>query len=412
MKLSVEILFRKLETIHNTKEKIMKNMPAHRTVHRSLLASLLVGLSVFGAYGQFTFSSGSDMSYGAINITSNTTLAVTTNGIFNCTTITVVSNYTLTFSNNLLNTPVYLLATGDVIINGTINVRGATGSVTFGGAGGPGGFAGGNPGMLGLPSGDGYGPGAGRRGTTSNSNSTNDAGHASYGTASFQITAGNGLPYGSPLLIPLVGGSGGGGRTSLGGNGGGGAILIASSSSITIRGAVVAKAVTITSRLEGAGSGGAIRILAPVISGNGALDVSGESDYSAAGRIRVDCMDRRFLALSSSPNSVASIGANMITFLPTPPRLDITQAAGNNIPVGTNTPVFFLLPQGSSTNQTVTVRASNFGANVPIRVVLTPDNGPGSSYDTNIDNTINPASVTVNVVVPVNVLVRVNAWTR
>jgi hypothetical protein len=94
------------------------------------------------------------------------------------------------------------------------------------------------------------------------------------------------------------------------------------------------------------------------------------------------------------------------------PRLDITQVAGTNITVGTSSSVFFMLPLGSSTNQTVTVQASNFGAVVPIRVVLTPDNGPSSSYDTNIDNTASPASVTVPVVVPVNMQVQVNAWTR
>ena len=50
---------------------------------------------------------------------------------------------------------------------------------------------------------------------------------------------------------------------------------------------------------------------------------------------------------------------------------------------------------------------------MPIRVVLTPDNGSSFSYDTNIDNTtINPTSVTVPVVVPVNVQVQANAWTR
>jgi len=96
-----------------------------------------------------------------------------------------------------------------------------------------------------------------------------------------------------------------------------------------------------------------------------------------------------------------------------PPRLDVIQAAGNNIPFGTNQPVTFYLPPNSPTNQTVTVQASNFGAVVPIRVVLTPDNGSSSSYDAQIDNTANnPASVEVPVVVPVNVRVQVNAWTR
>ena len=71
-----------------------------------------------------------------------------------------------------------------------------------------------------------------------------------------------------------------------------------------------------------------------------------------------------------------------------------------------------MLPRGASTNQTVTVQARNFNAQVPIRVVLTPDNGLSSSYDTNIDDTVSPASVTVPVVVPVNVQVQVNAWMR
>jgi len=131
------------------------------------------------------------------------------------------------------------------------------------------------------------------------------------------------------------------------------------------------------------------------------------------GRIRIDCVDRRSLALAYVPGSAASIGANMITFHPNGPRLDITQVGTNSIPVGTGAPVFFMLPWGADTNQLVTVQANNFGRVVPIRVVLTPDNGPGSSYDAQIDNTTNnPASVTVPVVVPVNVRVQVNAWTR
>jgi hypothetical protein len=111
--------------------------------------------------------------------------------------------------------------------------------------------------------------------------------------------------------------------------------------------------------------------------------------------------------------AVSSIGANMVSFLSPQPRMDVTQVAGTNITVGTSSPVFFTLPQDSSTNQTVRVQASNFGAVVPIRVVLTPDNGSSTSYITNIDNSVNnPASVTVPVVMPVNVQVQVNAWTR
>ena len=173
------------------------------------------------------------------------------------------------------------------------------------------------------------------------------------------------------------------------------------------------------SYFAGLGSGGGIRLVAPVVAGNGSLNASGSENmwdpgraYGGAGRIRIDCMDRRSLALNLVPSSVATVGANMVAIPTNAPRLDITQAAGNTIPEGTNSPVFFILPQGASTNQTVTVQARNFNALVPIRVVLTPDNGPSSSYDTNIDNTVSSASVTVPVVVPVNVQVHVNAWTR
>jgi hypothetical protein len=161
-------------------------------------------------------------------------------------------------------------------------------------------------------------------------------------------------------------------------------------------------------------------MVSPVVAGSGTCNASGGKTISnnfdadgGAGRIRVDCMDRRSMFLSLTPAAVATVGANMIALLSPAPRLDITQAAGNNIPVGTNAPVFFMLPQGSPTNQTVTVQASNFGTLLPIRVALIPDNGSSSWVDAQIDNrTNNPASVTVPVGVPVNVQVQVNAWTR
>jgi len=135
-------------------------------------------------------------------------------------------------------------------------------------------------------------------------------------------------------------------------------------------------------------------------------------NYTAgSGRIRIDCLDRSSMALNCS-GGVSSVGANMVAIPANAPRLDITQAAGTNITVGTISSMFFMLPSGASTNQTVKVQASNFGTVVPIRVVLTPDNGSSTVYDTNIDNTVSTNSVTVPVVVPVNVQVQVSAWTR
>lgn len=107
------------------------------------------------------------------------------------------------------------------------------------------------------------------------------------------------------------------------------------------------------------------------------------------------------------------ITRNMVVFPTNAPHLDITQVGTNNLPVGIGSAVSFIFPQDSPTNQKVRAQASNFARVVIIRVVLTPDHGPSNSYDTQIDNTIvNPAEVTVPVVVPVNEQVHVNAWTR
>ena len=71
------------------------------------------------------------------------------------------------------------------------------------------------------------------------------------------------------------------------------------------------------------------------------------------------------------------------------------------------------LPNGSTTNRTVTVQARNFNNSVPIEVVLTPQNGPRVVYTNIIDNASeNPASVTLNVGLPISTPVTVSAWTR
>src|SRR5689334_20741702 len=189
------------------------------------------------------FSSGSDGSYGPLNITAATTLDLPPNGIFNCTTITIAPSVTLKFNKNALNTPVYLLATGDVTIKGYIDVSGKASSNAAGGESGPGGFNGGTPGSLGVPPGSGYGPGAGRAGVAGTGTQPNAAAGGSYGVPGFGTTTNLGSVYGSALLIPLVGGSGGGGTIGTpggGGGGGGGAILIASSTRIDLTGSIYA----------------------------------------------------------------------------------------------------------------------------------------------------------------------------
>jgi hypothetical protein len=163
---------------------------------------------------------GSTGAYGPMNITASTTLNLPDDGIFHCTTITIASGAVLKFNRNSRNTPVYLLATGDVAINGTIDVSGETNNGNIAGLGGPGGYAGGMASIGGLPAGDGYGPGGGLAGDTSSSYTTM-AGPGSFGSRITNATRA-GLIYGSALLIPIMGGSGSGGAgIAYGGSGGG-----------------------------------------------------------------------------------------------------------------------------------------------------------------------------------------------
>jgi hypothetical protein len=214
-------------------------------------------------------------------------------------------------------------------------------------------------------------------------------------------------------LIPLIGGAGGGGNAGQpgrGGGGGGGAILLASNTRIAIDGSVRSRGGGWSGSAFNGGSGGGIRLLAPVVSGGGTISVSGGSAGGGAGRIRVDTVDRRDLRLSFDPNTQTTVGANMFVHPNPLPRLDLIRAGDQDIPVGSG-PVSLQLPFGSDPNVTLSVRAEDFNAVVPIEVVLTPDSGQKSVFTAEIDNTTaNPATVGVPVIVPVNTVVTIHVW--
>lgn len=377
--------------------------------------------SIFGllasVYGQ-GFDAGSTGALGPLNVTENTTVELPANGQLHYTTITVASGRILSFRRNALNTPVYLLAQGDITVDGGIDVSGsqAPGNPPIGGAGGPGGFDGGKPGFGGeIPPGDGYGPGAGGAGTSGSG--PDSAGGAGYGTAGTGAeSAFKGAAYGSPLLIPLIGGSGGGGDTGQpgsGGGGGGGAILLASNTRIVVNGSVQANGGPWRGSSHNGGSGGAIRLLAPRVEGQGTVNVAAGGSGGAVGRIRVDSLDKTSLRLNFGPLSTTTVGANMFVHPSVIPRLDIIEAAGQAIPIGTGSTVRVQLPFGADTNRTVRVQARDFGTTVPIRLILTPDSGRRIEIDATIVNTTtNPAEVTIPIGLPVNTLVTIHAWTR
>ena len=76
-------------------------------------------------------------------------------------------------------------------------------------------------------------------------------------------------------------------------------------------------------------------------------------------------------------------------------------------------PSLITLPVGTDPNQTVKVRARNFGQVVPITVALIPTNGDTVTFDAEIDNGgANPAETTVNVTFPINTATTIQVWTR
>ncbi|SRR6266568_3545832 len=376
------------------------------TILMTLIATLLVVTA--GPLSGAPFDSGSDGTYGAIDVTNNMTLDLPSNGVFNCTTIRVRSGMTLSFRTNALNTPVYLLAQGDVLIEANASVyiqgQGFNGSVP--GQGGPGGFAGGFGYFQGYPAGDGLGPGGGTQ-----SNGRNAA-------SAYPSNTGNSNVYGNTLCVPLVGGSGGAGSgTDGGGGGGGGAILIASNSRITVSGGII-YAFGGQGPNDNHGSSGMIRLVAPIVDGQRSGRADGINFYVAnvgnasGGRVRIDTLDRldwRNLVFSGK----WTVGTQMFTGLGDPRRLDIIEAAGRSIPLGTADRVVINLPLGSDTNQVVRVRASGFTNDVPITVAVIPENGGSTRYDAVIPATGgNPATNSVNVVLPVDSVTYVQVWSK
>ena len=375
-----------------------------------LLWPLFVGMLMASspAYGQSPVNCGSTGAAGPLTVASGTvTLDVPDDGKFHFTTITLTGDVVFR-RNTRFNPPVMFLATGDILLNagGDIRLTGGNATSTAGGLGGPGGFDGGNPGNGGTSPGAGHGPGAGQAGV-----GTPNGGNAGYGENPAGTHTTNGRAYGSPLLVPLVGGSGGGGDGGIGGGGGGGAILLCSPTQITVNGGVEANGGTGQSTTNsGYGSGGAIRLLAPVVRGSGSLSVFGPSN-GGDGRIRVDAFDRTGMS-GLSLSGAASTGSFMVIAPTDMPRLDVVRAAGTNVAPGTPSPVIITLPFGSPASQPITVQATGFSGVVPISVVITPESGDRVIVDTEINADAAPAETTVNVDLPQNVPIRVHAWTR
>jgi hypothetical protein len=308
--------------------------------------------------------------------TLNTPLPANHGNIYNFGTITIPAGVTLKLSAQNLGGPIYLLATGAVDIEGTVDLSGAPGYPpttlisnripSIPGAGGfPGGVGGTGGSGSSYPVEVGQGPGGGTVNT-----SCGDA----RGTGG-QFTA-------NQFLVPLIGGSGGAGTDyeggfGAGGGAGGGAILIASSISITINGTITAAGGNAGDNSSyytaGGGAGGAVHLLAPTIQGNGSIlvnpgrggDVCGGPSQAQSGLARLEAFSQLF---SGSINGGQASGTPYNTFVPTSgtvPQLTVVSVNGITV----NSP-----PLGNFTTPDVTFNASG-----PVPVVINGQNIPSGT---------------------------------
>ena len=377
------------------------------------IAVIIVALTASPSAAQ-TFSSGSTGADGAFNPTCSpipctVSVPLPASGVFNFTTVNVPADVTVTFIPNAANTPVTMLASGDVTLAGRIDVSGKNGAGVLPGRGGPGGFAGGlggrGGGTLSLDGTPGLGPGGGGGGV---SVGVGDASGGGFGTAGSGDAGGS--TYGLHTLVPLIGGSGGGGAagtpssTGSGGGGGGGAILIASSGTITlgtsgfitVPGGITAGGGIVgggfADTIAGCGSGGGIRVVANRLAGTGFLDASGGGLTAGAGcnafsrpalggngRIRLESFEDLTQIIQSFPTASRGIPGLIIppTGFPTLRIVAIGGVASPDNPQGTflATPDITLSP--TVTNPvTVNLQATNVPTGTSVALSVASEGVP------------------------------------
>lgn len=412
----------------------MQRRQMSRTIGVALLAAVVsLLLMATGQRAQAAFESGSTCGVafynsttcrGAFTTTVNTTIQLPPNGILDYTTFTVPQGVTVTFGKNANNTPVIIRTSGNVLIEGTIDIRGgaATQSGTAGGGilgddgqpgfGGPGGFDGGYGGRTtlfggapGQSGGAGQGPGGGSTG--SGTYNTSDlrggcGGGGSYATAegvNWWATS-NGTVYGQKELLPIIGGSGGGGGAAggnfnaAGGGGGGGAILIAASGTITIGKQNVGGAGRILADggagggsdgdwcggAGGGGSGGAVKLMADTITrvydaylyarrggyGSACLCSGNNGGY---GRIRLEANNTNWSGYTDPGFSWSTPPGKVL--VPNNPTLSIVSVAGQQVPANPTGVGDISLAQGT-TSAVVQLQATNIPVGTTVTVYVVP----------------------------------------
>lgn len=396
---------------------------------------LLYGFSV-----AFAFNSGSTGSLGAFSPTTNTEVELPADGILNYTTVNIPTAITVTFKQNAANTPVYILATGDVTVAGTINVNGANANLIYSGRSGHGGFEGGlggtpidgsNPALRG---GKGLGPGGGNPGSVSTlplSEASGAGGGGGFGSngstgggnSTYSPPGTGGGSYGNMRILPLIGGSGGAGgagsaHTSYknaggAGGGGGGAILIASSGTITVTGSITATGgnggganpANSYAGGGGGGTGGAIKLMAQTISGNGTISAAGGTGGAGgygggaggSGRIRFEA---DLVTRTAATTPIHTYGYPGTVFVTNIPTLRITSVGGVNVPAtpsGKYGSPDIILPSTTTNPVTINVTAANIPVGTSVSVTASPEYGASTSASGTLSGTSSSSTASVSI---------------
>ena len=331
--------------------------------------------------------------------------------VFKYSSVTVEAGATLTFTNHPSRAPVVLLVSGDVTIDGSVNLNGKNWSSPPNLAEpGPGGFRGGTGCYsYGACSSPGFGVGGG-----------NTASNVGYGGSYGGTGSGGPATYGNPSLIPLIGGSGGGGDQDgqlSGGGGGGGGILIACEGTLTINGNIIANGGSGRNSHPthtGGGAGGGVRLVADNLAGNGMLSAVGGGGYNSGGlgRIRVEYInDQSSLQITPSPSVVQLDDSSTALIWPPAdgPRVRILSIGGEMVSEDPRAS-FGTYPADAviaeTDNTLVLVETTNVEAESTVEVRVTPrTNTTFRAVDAAVDTVVseNPLIIHWTAEIPVQV---------
>lgn len=268
----------------------------------------------------------------------------------NFTNVWIKSGATLKFKNHSSRAAVAILAKGTIIIDGILDASGASGNdgiFTYTEPG-PGGFRGGkgNINLAGSCS-AGFGPGQGQLSLAPCGNGVGGGGsHAVLGHLAECENPQLGTTYGGPQVFPLIGGSGGAGEnypnsTTPNGGAGGGAVLMAANISIAINNQILAMGGH--TNWGGPGSGGAFRLISPIVTGgSGAIiGVYGGSAnagwYGSMGRIRIETDGQSGQLFNGTFQGTFSLGHTLgpvFQDISTSPAVRVSKIATTVIPPG------------------------------------------------------------------------------